>query len=161
MDEIQTTNHNGHTIIILPDDDMEDPRNWSSMKMVTSKNNHYIRSDFEFDEKTDLNDIANPDENWQIPAFAYIHGKVALSTGKFSCPWDSGQIGFVIAPKSVYPDEQKAVEGAKTFLSSLAAYINGEGVGYVIEKDGEEIDSCFGFYSVDDAISSAKQNIGD
>lgn len=34
-----------------------------------------------------------------LPVYAYVHSGVALSTGPFSCPWDSGQSGFVYETK--------------------------------------------------------------
>lgn len=30
-----------------------------------------------------------------LPIYAYEHGGITISTGGFSCPWDSGQVGFV------------------------------------------------------------------
>lgn len=32
-----------------------------------------------------------------LPIYMYDHGGITISTGSYSCPWDSGQIGFVIA----------------------------------------------------------------
>jgi hypothetical protein len=30
-----------------------------------------------------------------LPLFVYEHGGITMSTGKFSCPWDSGQVGWI------------------------------------------------------------------
>jgi hypothetical protein len=32
-----------------------------------------------------------------LPLYMYEHGGITISTTPFSCPWDSGQIGFVFA----------------------------------------------------------------
>lgn len=55
------------------------------------------------------------------------------------------------------PDPQKCIEeDAETYR----AWADGECVGYITkDEDGEEIDACWGFYSEEDAISSAKENL--
>lgn len=30
-----------------------------------------------------------------LPLYLYDHSGITMSTGKFSCPWDSGQVGFI------------------------------------------------------------------
>jgi len=30
-----------------------------------------------------------------LPLFLYDHGGITMSTGRFSCPWDSGQVGYI------------------------------------------------------------------
>jgi len=35
-----------------------------------------------------------------LPLYLYDHSSITISTGPFSCPWDSGQIGFIIARRS-------------------------------------------------------------
>ena len=34
------------------------------------------------------------------PIYAYIHGDITLSAKPFSCPWDSGQIGFQVITRT-------------------------------------------------------------
>lgn len=34
-----------------------------------------------------------------LPVYVYEHSGLALSTGSFSCPWDSGQAGYIFATK--------------------------------------------------------------
>ena len=34
-----------------------------------------------------------------MPVYAYIHSGMTISTEPFSCPWDSGQLGFAIVTK--------------------------------------------------------------
>jgi hypothetical protein len=42
----------------------------------------------------------------------------------------------------------------KPEVKEFSAYLSGEVYGYVIDDDG---DSCWGFYSVEDAIEAAKE----
>ena len=41
-----------------------------------------------------------------LPLYAYEHGMITVSTGPFSCPWDSGQVGFVVSTKE---DDEKSI----------------------------------------------------
>lgn len=34
-----------------------------------------------------------------LPVYMYEHGGIAVSTKPFSCPWDSGRIGFIFVSK--------------------------------------------------------------
>jgi len=40
-----------------------------------------------------------------LPLYLYDHGGITMSTGAFSCPWDSGQVGWIYAPKKTFIDE--------------------------------------------------------
>ena len=44
------------------------------------------------------------DQKWEpslvMPLYLYDHSGIAISTGSFSCPWDSGKIGIIYAPYS-------------------------------------------------------------
>ena len=34
-----------------------------------------------------------------LPLYLYDHGEITMSTGRFSCPWDSGQVGWIYCTK--------------------------------------------------------------
>ena len=40
-----------------------------------------------------------------LPLYLYDHSGITISTGMFSCPWDSGQIGFIYVSKQKVRDE--------------------------------------------------------
>lgn len=40
-----------------------------------------------------------------LPLYLYDHGGITMSTGPFSCPWDSGQLGWIYALKQRFIDE--------------------------------------------------------
>ena len=52
-----------------------------------------------------------------LPIYMYEHGAVAVSTKPFSCPWDSGQIGFIFVSKEKLRKEY----GVKRITASLVA----------------------------------------
>lgn len=95
----------------------------------------------------------NPDA--LLPIFMIDHSGTSFSTEPFSCPWDSGQVGFVFLPhgkaleiygKNDAERESKAIEFIKASVKEYDDYCNGNCYGYVVEdEDGEEEDSCWGF----------------
>lgn len=114
-------------------------------------NGHYCVSD-----ETLIAMIEDTGKAVLLPAYAYIHGDVALSLGSFSCPWDSGQFGFVvIRPSDVQKewngDLGKAENYAKAVFGQFAQYVAGEVYCLLVEdEDGNTIDSLCGVYFDDD-----------
>ena len=62
--------------------------------------------------------------------YIYEHGNIALSFGQFSCPWDSGWLGFIhISPETIKErgwTMEQAEECARAELKQYQQYINGE-----------------------------------
>lgn len=109
-----------------------------------------------------------------LPVYAYEHSGLAFRTYPFSCPWDSGQAGFVYITKEQitkglgYKPGQRgrkiaAEEYLKAQVALLSAYANGEVYGFSLEDEqGEVVDSCWGFYCTgkfSDVIDDMKYGI--
>ena len=116
-----------------------------------------------------------------MPVFAYVHSGStikAAETNPFRCEWDSGQSGFVyctvakgIEEFGTKRDQLNLAEGkvrkgtaamrAKTLkcligeVATFDQYLQGDVYGYVIEVDGEEKNSCWGFYGLEYAKQEA------
>jgi hypothetical protein len=116
------------------------------------------------------------DRNYVIlPLYLYDHGGISISTGKFSCPWDSGQVGYIFMSyekaRSEWPSDkleesiEKSTRCLKSEVKEYDAYLRGDVVGWITEdEEGETIDSCWGFYPDEDgrhgyAIDEAKHSI--
>ena len=96
-----------------------------------------------------------------FPVYMYEHGNIALSLDEFSCPFDSGQIGFAIVTKEdfkknynlkiAYRSEKyldSIISNIKAELADYQAYLNGEVYRFVIEdENGDLVESCSGFYN--------------
>lgn len=123
----------------------------------------------DFDETTYNKD--DKDVFAALPVYRYEHGGVAYNTTGFSCPWDSGQVGWIVA----YRDDVREAWGFKrrtkkataTVLACLAAEIeelslwaNGDVYGYQITNDsGDIVDSCYGYFGHGTAEQAAKDAI--
>jgi len=99
-----------------------------------------------------------------LPLFLYEHGNSVLATEPFSCPWDSGQIGYAVIRKEVIDkDFEGKVELAEACIraeiQTLSQYWNGEVYGWAYVEleecsccgvESEDVgDSCWGFYGAD------------
>jgi hypothetical protein len=94
-----------------------------------------------------------------LPLYLYDHSGITISTGRFSCPWDSGQIGFIFISKEKIRKEygwknltkarlEKIEEYLKGEVKTYDQYLTGDVYGYRITDTDteEEVDSCWGFY---------------
>ena len=152
---------------IHTDECPESPRDWDNLgamvcfhkRYILGDDNHdYCQGDFnswddlkaQIEEDHDVVDI--------LPIYMYDHSGVTISTTPFSCPWDSGQIGFIFATvqqaKEVWDMEVVVERDAESIRRILLAeveaydqYLRGEVYSFVLEDaDGEVQDSCGGFF---------------
>jgi hypothetical protein len=100
-----------------------------------------------------------------LPLYLYDHSGITISTGPFSCPWDSGQVGFTyVSIKDVKKEwnwkvitkkrRQEAINLLESEVKTYDMYLTGEIFGFVIKpKDNNKLiecdDSCWGFYGWD------------
>ena len=97
-----------------------------------------------------------------IPVFMYDHSGLWINTTGFSCPWDSGQIGYIYASKEKVRKEynckrisKKLKEQVKKILCSEVTlyndYLSGNVYGFTLtdKEKHEELDSSSGFYGTD------------
>lgn len=93
-----------------------------------------------------------------LPLFLYDHSGITMSTGCFSCPWDSGQVGWIYisiekAASEGWKTPEQAYKAMESEVEEYGHYLTGQCYGYVVEDaDGEEIDSCWGFLGDSDYV---------
>lgn len=96
-----------------------------------------------------------------LPVYMYEHSGITLSTSPFSCQWDSGLLGIIYVSrkkveevfgwKRITKERRKEIEGyLENEIKTYDQYVTGEIFGFVIEEDGDEQDSCWGFYNLAD-----------
>jgi len=106
-----------------------------------------------------------------LPLYLYDHSGITMNTGGFSCPWDSGQVGWIYISRKKVREEYSVKRISKKLLNKIIKYLTsevstydnyltGEVYGFVVEGAGD--DSCWGFYGdsgVKDAIAEGKSSI--
>lgn len=95
-----------------------------------------------------------PEGYVRITIFAYIHGSIALSTRPFSCPWDSGRIGYAILKDDGIATEKRL----ENLLEYESARLNGCLYEWVIrDADGAYIESAGGYVSEDECEKDGQE----
>lgn len=111
-----------------------------------------------------------------FPLYLYDHSIQSIKIGSFvgkaiHAEWDSGQIGFAYVTKaeiknvfSVKRISRKTLARAEEILrgevETYDSYIRGDVSSFVIEKEGEHIDSCSGYYGDDEyCMQEAKNSV--
>lgn len=109
-----------------------------------------------------------------LPLYLYDHSGITISTGEFSCPWDSGQVGFIYCSLEKAQHEwgtedskKRGWDGEASFtleedgskrtlweatikylegeVEEYDAYLTGSCYGYIVEHENGEEKSCWGF----------------
>lgn len=166
--------YRGHTIKIIPDCDPESPRDYDNLGTMTCWHRRYQLGDqHSFDDPRDfLIDLCGLDRDNELtmtdlfqraerqavilPLFLYDHSGLVMNTTGYHCPWDSGQVGYAHASLADIRKEysvtrvsaklrQKVTDVLRQEVATFSDYISGNVYGYVVERDGEEIDACWGF----------------
>ena len=109
-----------------------------------------------------------------LPVYMYDHSGITISTSPFSCRWDSGQVGFIYTNLERVRDitghkwqkwsekrREKAREWLRGEIKTFDQYLRGDVYGFIIEEDGEEIDSCWGFYGEDPRTNGMSDYVDD
>ena len=191
MHQANQLKHGDATITLYYDENPESPRtSWDNLGKMYCKHRHYRLGDEEIaDDYDSWEDVvaAMKDEHQAmvvLPLYLHDHGALSMSTGAFSDPWDSGQVGWIcdtaegreLLGFDLGKELAGAEEGAEAaiatyedFLDRLGnmlrsevgvydQYLRGDIYGYIVtDDDGEEHDSCWGFYGEEDALEAARE----
>jgi hypothetical protein len=109
-----------------------------------------------------------------LPLYLYDHSGITISTTGFrhidSAQWDWGQVGFIYVTKKKARGEyiwkgitaartEKVLEALRSEVETYDQYLTGDVYRYtVIKPDGEEGDSCGGFFGSDNEKSGLLEN---
>lgn len=88
-----------------------------------------------------------------LPLYLYDHSGLTMSTGAFSCPWDSGQVGFIYVsraklrealgwPRITKAREQEVLELLRGEVEEYDNYLQGNVWSFVVEELAEEPSTC-------------------
>jgi hypothetical protein len=105
-----------------------------------------------------------------LPLYLYDHSGITMSTGPFDCPWDSGQVGWIVCDTETLErefagDRERAEKALRAEVAVYDAYLTGSVYGFIVEElegdDWEEVDSCWGFYGDDIHENGIADSLGD
>lgn len=96
-------------------------------------------------------------KNVILPLYLYDHSGITMScdfTYPYNDRWDGGQVGWIYASHNEIKDEygilnrdniDKAENLLRSEVKNYDYYICGECYGFIIEENGQEVDSVWGF----------------
>lgn len=125
----------------------------------------------EFMPINSLKELADK-KNVILPLYLYDHSGLSISCSNsypYNDRWDAGQVGWIYAS---YDDIKKeygsitaeTIDKAEKVLSGEVStyddYLRGNVYGYIIEKNGVEVDSCWGYLGdLREMISEMKSGV--
>ena len=166
----ETTTFGDYTIRVRQDDMAESPREWCNLGTMVYWHRNYVLGDVDGNRQYESPEafLKEMEEENAIllPLYLYDHSGITMSTGPFSCPWDSGQVGWIYVRldtvraeygwKRITKERREKIEGyLRGEVETFDKFIRGDVYGFAItreDEDGEEvdIDSCWGFFGYDD-----------
>jgi hypothetical protein len=187
---IETFKHNGNTIRIFPDFDgsAANPRDCDNLGTFWTQDRRYnspdalpvrgnifesITNRFGGDGTAEGNAKALSRAAVWLPVWKYEHSGVAYAAAEsnpFSCPWDSGQVGYIFVTREEVRKEfnvsritpkvrEKVLKALRGEVAEFSKWANGEVYGYTItDSEGDGVDSCWAIIGLDAARALA---IGD
>jgi len=149
--------YKGFDIQIYQDVNPTSPREWDNLGAMYCWHRKYQLGDRHGYCIQEIEDLIKRKDVLSLPLYLYDHSGITMNTTGFSCPWDSGQVGYIFVR---YEDIKKnfsvkritkklineVLKQLKAEVEEYDNYLTGNIYGYVIEKDGEHVDSCWGFY---------------
>ena len=163
MEQIEQS---GLIIEICQDENPDSPRENDNVGTMVCWHNRYKLGDkHDFQTPQDFNEwknleISTGEDFTILPLYLYDHSGITMSVNQFSCPWDSGQVGWIFVTKSKLKKEKIDIKRAEDILRAEVEeydkYLTGDVWGYVI-KDGKNVlGSCWGFYDKEYMLEEAK-----
>lgn len=184
MEPLETFDVDGVTVKLYPDDSPDSPRDWDNVAVMACDHRRYDLGDGTLADLIgrDLDGFKSmahlkrylgiaKDAAVVMPLYLIDHSGISMSTGSFNyCDpqgWDSGIVGIAWVTRAKARAELIANEGetladaARRCIQGEVAtydqYLTGDVYGYVVEsQDGTHLDSCWGFYGIDEVRSEAR-----
>ncbi len=165
---IYTEESENFTLSVVPDSDPANPRTeWDNLgTIIYRKGARTPIGEVEYDDQ-ERAAFARRRDVIKLPVYFYNHSGLTINTTGFSCPWDSGQSGWIFVGYEKIRKEygvkritEKVKEKIKNLLraevETYDQYLRGEVYGYIVEKDDVQIDCCWGFYGEKYAIEEGR-----
>jgi hypothetical protein len=158
----QTIKVENVSVEIIVDDYAESPREWcNSTKFVMFHKRLNLPNELDIKNEDygswdEMQEALDNQYKWVYPVFMLDHGGLAFSINSFDCPFDSGQVGFIVSDEGT-PEE--AYMHATSELKTYGDYANGDVYGVRVFEDTEMIDFQYGYYGCDHEDSGLKHEL--
>ncbi len=178
------TEYKGLTINVVTDSEPESPREWCNLGTMYCEHRRYSLGDDNAKDKL-IEDIRNSPKyraGWEdkydftygaglmkmaelcgfiiLPLYLYDHSGITMNTTGFSCPWDSGMVGFIYVTRDDALAElgvsrltekgRKRIEGMlRGEVATYDQFIRGEVYGWYVDDEDGNLYSCWGYFDLE------------
>jgi hypothetical protein len=172
MEPIEVIEHKGFTVEIHWDQDPESPREWDNLGVMVCKHPRYNLGDVQigeskkdfpfFPDAQSLINYCQKEDVFALPLVLLDHSGLCMKTGSgFDCDpggWDTSRVGFIFVTNDRIRKKYSVKRISKEIRARAEAcliaevktysdYLEGSVYGFMVkDKDGEVLDSCWGFY---------------
>lgn len=177
MEILHSENVDGYRLNVMQDIEPESPRDWDNLGTMVCFHGSYTLGDDNHGYRApqDLQDYLDTFDGVALPLYLYDHSGITISTTSFSCPWDSGQVGYIFVTMDTIREnwkgtdaeiKEKAVASLQSEVKTYDQYLTDDVYGYDLLEicdhcgsDSESVGSCWGFYGQDDCIKEARAEL--
>ncbi len=171
---IRVEKHKKHIIKVYQDDMAESPREWDNLGTMVCFHSRYDLGDKHELTVENTKSLVKGRDTIALPLYLYDHSGITMNTTGFHCPWDSGQVGWILVKRERVRKEfekkriskkllDKVIEILRSEVGIYDSYIKGNVFGYeIVEEtggDGDSVDSCWGYFSYEHMLEDAKNVI--
>lgn len=172
-DALETELVGDKVIKVYQDYDPESPREWDNLGTMLCWHRRANLGDETVLDRDELEARVKA-ARVVLPLWLYEHGGMTMRCGErggypFTDAWDSGQVGFILVDAETIRRDFGCKHITKKVMARVEAslrgevevydqWLRGDVYGYVIEDQdgGEEEDSCWGFYGMDECLAEAR-----
>lgn len=174
--------YKGFSIEITQDEYADSPRQWDNLGIMACFHNRYNLGDKVDFKSADFDSWAEMRKHIESEGAAailtlrlYDHSGITLyvaGEGGYMQheSWDSGQVGFIYATRAQICKEYGVKRVSKKLLEKVYGilrsevktydqYLRGDVHSFSIDKDGEKVGSCSGYFGYEYCLQSAKDDI--
>lgn len=168
------------TLQIFTDESPSSPREWDNLgKMICFHKRYSLgdKHDYKADDYNSWDEMEKTIVRKEkaaiiLPLYMYDHSGITIRTTPFGDPWDSGRIGFIVISKEKIRKEYSVKRISKQLLEKVKGYLEGEVkvydqyvtgdvYGFKLLENGEETDSCWGFFGHDIKTNGILDHVGE
>ena len=178
MESLEVIQNGDYVIKIVQDNNPENPREYDNLGTMACFHSRYVLGDkTDFRNASELCEFIDKGKAVCLPLYLLDHSGIRISCNaeRFravdSQGWDWGQVGIIYVTYDKLRKEYNRRNITKSFIKRIEKYlinevdiyekyISGECYGYIVEdKNGNYLDSCFGFFDFDECIEQANEYI--
>jgi len=171
---METVIYKGYTIFIESEDSASSPREWDNLgTMVCFNSRRPLGDKHDFKSPEEFKKFWNRTKAVVLPLYIYDHSGITMNTTGFSCPHDSGQVGWIYVTSEKIREEYSWKHLTKKRRETIAGYLKAEvktfdqyltgdvyGISKIADPEGNELEegSVWGFYGHDHKESSLMES---